>query len=236
MLASHNLACSRLSDSGESAKEWGTRESVGRAKMGAFSRGPDYLGTWNMLRRIWPRHVRRYEQFALSLGKESPYRQYIFSKYNPLNKDTPFIWTLFMAPLGSVLTGFDCVSIVRVLLLTCNNFTFFLPPTFQRNTFQTVLVANGRNSFVIFNYDKLTWTTGTASSGNSSGLGGAPAQVCYKSEFIWNSFLNTKLKPFSVFGPVSLPFYEKSNKFSPNQKEESLHCHFMAGLFKPGLR
>ena len=67
--------------------------------------------------------------------------------------------------------------------------TFFLAPTFQRNTFQAVLVTNGRNSFVIFNYDKLTWTTGTASSGNSAGLGGTPAQVCLKSEFIWNSFL-----------------------------------------------
>ncbi|CAH3035734.1 unnamed protein product [Porites lobata] len=47
----------------------------------------------------------------------------------------------------------------------------------KRNTFQAVLVTNGRNSFVIFNYDKLTWTTGTASSGNSAGLGGTPAQA-----------------------------------------------------------
>lgn len=30
---------------------------------------------------------------------------------------------------------------------------------------------------MVFNYDKLTWTTGTASSGSSSGLGGTPAQV-----------------------------------------------------------
>ena len=33
-----------------------------------------------------------YGQFALSLGKESPY---IFLKFNPLNTDTPSIWTLF---------------------------------------------------------------------------------------------------------------------------------------------
>ena len=37
-----------------------------------------------------------YGQFALSLGKESPY---IFSKFKPLNTDTPLIGTLSMAPL-----------------------------------------------------------------------------------------------------------------------------------------
>ena len=38
-----------------------------------------------------------YGQFALPLGKESPY---IFSKFNPLNKDTPLIIirTFFIAP------------------------------------------------------------------------------------------------------------------------------------------
>lgn len=54
----------------------------------------------------------------------------------------------------------------------------FRMPFFQRNTFQAVLVTNGRHSFVIFNYDKITWTTGTASGGNDAGLGGSPAQVC----------------------------------------------------------
>ena len=40
-----------------------------------------------------------YSQFALSLGKESPY---IFSKkFNPLHTDT------YYGPLGDVLTGFD---------------------------------------------------------------------------------------------------------------------------------
>lgn len=48
---------------------------------------------------------------------------------------------------------------------------------FQRNTFQAVLITNGRHSFVIFNYGKITWTTGTASGGNDAGLGGTPAQV-----------------------------------------------------------
>ncbi|XP_071491471.1 protein mesh-like [Diadema antillarum] len=46
------------------------------------------------------------------------------------------------------------------------------------NTFQAVLVTDGRYSFAIFNYDDINWTTGTASGGNSdTGLGGTPAQV-----------------------------------------------------------
>ena len=46
-----------------------------------------------------------YGQFALSLGKQSPY---IFSKSIPLDTDTPLIRTLSMVPLVSVLTEFDC--------------------------------------------------------------------------------------------------------------------------------
>ena len=51
-----------------------------------------------------------YGQFALSLVKEGPY---IFSKFNPLNTDTPLIRTFSMAPSVSVLTGFDCNMINR---------------------------------------------------------------------------------------------------------------------------
>ena len=40
-----------------------------------------------------------YGQFAVSLGRESPYT---VSKFNPPNADTPFIWTLSMAPSVSV--------------------------------------------------------------------------------------------------------------------------------------
>jgi len=48
----------------------------------------------------------------------------------------------------------------------------------KRNTFQAVLITNGRNSFTIFNYNKIQWTTGTASNGSAlTGLGGTPAQV-----------------------------------------------------------
>ena len=49
---------------------------------------------------------------------------------------------------------------------------------FQTNTFQCVLVSDGRLSFVIFLYAEglIQWTTGDA-SGGSNGLGGTPAQV-----------------------------------------------------------
>ena len=46
-----------------------------------------------------------YGEFALSLGKQSPY---ILSKFNPLDTDTPLIRTLSMVPSVSVLTEFDC--------------------------------------------------------------------------------------------------------------------------------
>ena len=50
-------------------------------------------------------------QFALSLGKESPY---IFSKINPLKTDTPLIQTLSMPPSSEfLLTVFGCTTTVR---------------------------------------------------------------------------------------------------------------------------
>ena len=55
-------------------------------------------------RLIWTH--RYYGQFALSLGKESPY---IFSKFNPLNTDTPFIRALSMVLLLSLWRRFDCI-------------------------------------------------------------------------------------------------------------------------------
>ncbi|KAB1278699.1 Sushi; nidogen and EGF-like domain-containing protein 1 [Camelus dromedarius] len=47
------------------------------------------------------------------------------------------------------------------------------------NTFQTVLITDGKLSFTIFNYESITWTTGThaSSGGNASGLGGIAAQA-----------------------------------------------------------
>jgi hypothetical protein len=48
----------------------------------------------------------------------------------------------------------------------------------QLNTFQVVLVTDNIISFVLLNYDKLTWTTGITSGGDPlTGLGGIPAVV-----------------------------------------------------------
>ena len=45
------------------------------------------------------------------------------------------------------------------------------------NTFQAILVSGRFQTFVIFNYNQVMWTTGTSSRGSSKGLGGTPAQV-----------------------------------------------------------
>ncbi|XP_039084428.1 sushi, nidogen and EGF-like domain-containing protein 1 isoform X3 [Hyaena hyaena] len=47
------------------------------------------------------------------------------------------------------------------------------------NTFQTVLITDGKFSFTIFNYESITWTTGThaSSGGDTDGLGGIAAQA-----------------------------------------------------------
>lgn len=53
------------------------------------------------------------------------------------------------------------------------------PVSWQVNTFQTVLITDGRFSFTIFNYESILWTTGThaSSGGDADGLGGIAAQV-----------------------------------------------------------
>ena len=89
-------------------------------------RTPHYYGQFALClgkERPYTRLIRTpkyYRQFALSLGKESPYTRLIrtphyygqfalclgkespniFSKFNPLNTDTPLIWSLSMAPRG----------------------------------------------------------------------------------------------------------------------------------------
>ncbi|XP_045150472.1 sushi, nidogen and EGF-like domain-containing protein 1 [Echinops telfairi] len=47
------------------------------------------------------------------------------------------------------------------------------------NTFQVILITDGKFSFTIFNYESITWTTGThaSSGGDAAGLGGIAAQA-----------------------------------------------------------
>ncbi|XP_020896715.2 uncharacterized protein LOC110235594 [Exaiptasia diaphana] len=52
------------------------------------------------------------------------------------------------------------------------------------NTFQSVLLTDGRYSFVRFNYHNITWTSATTSGGNASnGLGGTEAACGFNSGF-----------------------------------------------------
>ena len=55
-----------------------------------------------------------YKQFALSLGKESPY---IFQLIQPAHMDTPLIGKRFMAPS---VTGFDCSSDQPLIKTFCS--------------------------------------------------------------------------------------------------------------------
>ncbi|VDI43851.1 Hypothetical predicted protein [Mytilus galloprovincialis] len=68
-----------------------------------------------------------------------------------------------------------------VFVATWDNVAFYKASSIgqrKRNTFQCILITNGRHSFAIFLYNKIQWTTGQASGGNTdTGLGGTPAQV-----------------------------------------------------------
>ncbi|CAH1272490.1 SUSD2 [Branchiostoma lanceolatum] len=65
-----------------------------------------------------------------------------------------------------------------VFIASWHEVAYFGARSHKRNTFQSVLVSDGRHSFAIFNYGNITWTTGTASDGNAyTGLGGTPAKV-----------------------------------------------------------
>ncbi|XP_078686455.1 protein mesh-like isoform X6 [Branchiostoma floridae x Branchiostoma belcheri] len=65
-----------------------------------------------------------------------------------------------------------------VFIATWHRVSFYYSRGNKRNTFQAVLVSNGRYAFTIFNYGDITWTSGTDSGGDpETGLGGIPAQV-----------------------------------------------------------
>lgn len=68
----------------------------------------------------------------------------------------------------------------------------------QRNIFQAALVSDGVLSFVILNYNKIQWTTGSNSQGNQeTGLGGMPAQVGQQVEIIMSSGLSYSSLPLT---------------------------------------
>ncbi|NXP92575.1 SNED1 protein, partial [Passerina amoena] len=67
-----------------------------------------------------------------------------------------------------------------VFIATWYRVTFFGGNSFSPvNTFQIVLITDGKLSFTIFNYESITWTTGmhASSGGDFAGLGGIAAQA-----------------------------------------------------------
>lgn len=79
--------------------------------------------------------------------------------------------------------GLTNLALSWMFIATWENVPFFGASTGNcsspniKNTFQTILVTDGSMSFAMFFYNKLQWTTGTASGGNCQGLGGVPAKA-----------------------------------------------------------
>jgi hypothetical protein len=66
------------------------------------------------------------------------------------------------------------INFTWAFIATWYNVTYYqcsLPDYRKSNIFQATLVSNGVQSFAIFYYNQLLWTTGDASGGNN-GLGG----------------------------------------------------------------
>ncbi|XP_028518380.1 uncharacterized protein LOC110250391 isoform X2 [Exaiptasia diaphana] len=80
------------------------------------------------------------------------------------------------------------------------------------NTFQSVLLTDGRYSFVRFNYHKITWTTGTTSGGNpKNGLGGTEAGCGFNAGFGNHSY-NVAFNGYRNISVLDLPFKTNVNK------------------------
>ncbi|KXJ29935.1 Sushi, nidogen and EGF-like domain-containing protein 1 [Exaiptasia diaphana] len=80
------------------------------------------------------------------------------------------------------------------------------------NTFQAVLLTDGRYSFVRLNYHNITWTTGTTSGGNpDNGLGGIEAGCGFNAGFGNHSY-NVTFNKYRSIGVLDLPFKTNVNK------------------------
>ncbi|CAC5420802.1 Sushi, nidogen and EGF-like domain-containing protein 1,Alpha-tectorin [Mytilus coruscus] len=84
----------------------------------------------------------------------------------------------------------------------------------KRCTFQCVLVTNGKHSFTIFLYNKIEWTTGTASFGNSSTrLGGTAAQVGFDAGDGFNFYAIEASRTASVINVTRMSNIDNPGKF-----------------------
>ncbi|CAJ0961123.1 unnamed protein product, partial [Ranitomeya imitator] len=63
-----------------------------------------------------------------------------------------------------------------VFVATWDHVPYYGSTSNKVNTFQAVIITDGRSTYCLFNYAEIQWTTGTASGGNNAtGLGGTPA-------------------------------------------------------------
>jgi alpha-tectorin len=93
------------------------------------------------------------------------------------------------------------ININWLLITTWYNVTYYqdnLPDYYykRRDTFQAILATNGAQSFAIFYYNNITWTTGDA-SGGVNGLGGRKGQNLVLVHYLPR--LKTKKVNFSSF-------------------------------------
>ncbi|CAC5408987.1 Sushi, nidogen and EGF-like domain-containing protein 1,Alpha-tectorin [Mytilus coruscus] len=104
-----------------------------------------------------------------------------------------------------------------MFIATWDNVAFFGANEYgkqKRCTFQCVLVTNGRHSFAIFLYNKIEWTTGTASGGHSSsGLGGTAAQVGFDAGDGFNFYAIEASRKASVINVTRMSNIDHPGKF-----------------------
>ncbi|XP_069118209.1 protein mesh-like isoform X2 [Argopecten irradians] len=104
-----------------------------------------------------------------------------------------------------------------IFIATWDNVAFYGASSIgrtKRNSFQAVLITNGRHSFTVFNYAEVTWTTGTASNGNANtGLGGTPAQVGFNGGDGVNFYALPESRTSAIANLASLSNVKTNGKF-----------------------
>jgi hypothetical protein len=82
---------------------------------------------------------------------------------------------------GSNLVYYDLDSVDGVMTVTWDDVGYYSSQTNKLNAFQLQLINEGNGDFdIVFRYENVDWTTGSA-SGGSNGLGGTAARAGYSS-------------------------------------------------------
>uniref|UniRef100_A0AC34REN5 Uncharacterized protein n=1 Tax=Panagrolaimus sp. JU765 TaxID=591449 RepID=A0AC34REN5_9BILA len=124
---------------------------------------------YSMVSPFWADVMTAYDKGSTAIY----YRQ--TTEYKVLNQFQQQLYKVFPYLNGTA-------PVTWAFIATWYNVTYYPDNAAQtkRNTFQCALGTNGVNSFAIFYYNQVQWTTGDASEG-VNGLGGIPAQVGFDS-------------------------------------------------------